>query len=324
MKIAVTGASGHVGANLCRMLIEKGHKVKALIHFDIRSLAGLDMELIHGDVTNQADLEELCQDCEVVFHLAAYISIHRKNPLCKEINTVSCNNLLEAAKSKGVRKIIHFSSIHAFNQKPYEEELNESRELNLKSLVSYDHSKAWAQMQMMRSSSKDLEIVVINPTAIVGPNDFKPSLLGNAIIRFYKGQLPGMVRGGYDIVDVRDVCKVAINAIDFGIGGECYLISGSWQSLKTVGLEIEKLGGHKIPRLLLPFWLAQIGAPFLNIKAQIKKKTPLYTSISLETLKNGHRNISSAKAKSILGHHPRPFSETISDTVKWFNDYNYL
>jgi dihydroflavonol-4-reductase len=324
MKIAVTGASGHVGNNLCRMLIDQGHQVKALIHKGTKGLPGLQMEPVMGDVTSESDLTILCSGCEVVFHLAAYISIRKTDPVCKKINVESCINLIKAAKSTGIKKIIHFSSIHAFRQEPLAAELNESRELSLNSPISYDHSKASGQMIMIEASSKDLEIIVINPTAIIGPNDFKPSLLGNALIRFYYGQNPVLIPGGYNWVDVRDVCKAAINAIEYGVAGECYLLAGSWQSLRTLAWEIEKLGGLKTPWLELPMWLVQLGAPFFNLQSVLSKAAPLYTAVSLQTLNKSHRNISCEKAKQVLGFSPRPFVETLADTIVWFRDNNYL
>jgi dihydroflavonol-4-reductase len=127
MKIAITGASGHVGANLCRMLTGLGHEVKALIHNSSRGLEDLDLECIHGDVTNEADLRRLCQGCETVFHLAAFISIRQKDSRCDDVNTLSCTRLLSAARAEGVRRIIHFSSIHAFSLLPLDGVLDEGR-----------------------------------------------------------------------------------------------------------------------------------------------------------------------------------------------------
>jgi dihydroflavonol-4-reductase len=324
MRIAITGTSGHVGNNLCRMLISQGHEVKALVHRDTKGLEGLPVELVKGSVTSETDLANLITGCETVFHLAAYISIHKKDPVCLNINAESCIRLVNAAKTKGVKKIIHFSSIHAFRQEPLGIELNEGRELELHSDVSYDRSKALSQKFMMEASSGDLEIIVINPTAVIGPNDFKPSLTGSALIRLYKGLLPALIPGGYDWVDVRDVCKVAIKAMECGIPGECYLVGGSYQSIRSMAHEIKKLGGHKPPRLELPFWTARIGVPFLNLHSAIRKKEPLYTSVSLYTLKHSHNNISHEKARLVLDHNPRPFSETLADTIGWFRENRYL
>lgn len=324
VKVAVTGASGHVGTNLCRMLLEHGYPVKALIHESVKGLEDLDIELIKGDITSEADLRRLCEGCAVVFNLAACISIRKRDERCYSLNTGSCQNLLRAAKTEGVRKIIHFSSIHAFNQKPYDQVLNEDREPDLNSRVSYNRSKALGQKMMLEGSTPEMDVVVLNPTAIIGPNDFKPSFLGNAIIRFYKGQNPGLIPGGYDWVDVRDVCSAAINAIDNGVPGECYLLSGSWKGLKEMADTINKHGGHKAPALTFPWWLARIGAFFLNIHATFTGSVPLYTSMSLETLEESHRNISSARAADRLGFRARPFESTMEDTLRWFKDNNYI
>lgn len=324
MKIAVTGASGHVGTNLCRMLLERGYEVKALIHSSNKGLENLNLEFVNGDITSESDLRNLCSGCQTVFHLAATISIKKNDRNCHLINVGSCANLIKAAKAEGVRRIIHFSSIHAFNHEPLDIELDETRNLDLASNVSYNSSKALGQKMMAEASSEELEVVVLNPTAIIGPNDFKPSLLGNAIIRFYKGQNPSLIPGGYNWVDVRDVCIAAINAIEHGTPGECYLIAGNWYDLKTMADTIEKMGGHKAPWLFLPGWIASLGAIFLNLHAKITGVLPLYTIMSVETLKNSHRNISHVKASETLNYNPRPFEETMADTINWFKENKYI
>jgi len=324
MKIAVTGASGHIGNNLCRMLVDAGHHVKALIHRNIDGLKDMPVEQVRGDVTSETDLTRLCKGCEVLFHLAACISIRKNDALCRNINIDSCLSVVSAARKEKVRKIIHFSSIHAFRHIPGLEKLDETTSLALDSKVSYDYSKAWGQRLMMEASMDDLDVTVLNPTAIVGPYDYKPSLMGFALIRFYRGQNPALIPGGYNWVDVRDVCLAAINAIEMGKPGNSYLLGGIWRDLKSVAEEIEKLGGHRPPRLELPIWLAQVGEPFLNLHALLRNKEPLYTSVSLHTLQNSHRNISSGKARSELGFNPRPFTETLQDTIRWFRENHYL
>ncbi len=324
IKVAVTGASGHVGTNLCRMLTDRGYKVRALIHNSTKGLDDPDLEFVKGEVTSLADLKKLCEGCSVVFHLAACISIRKSDRRCMAVNAGSCESLLSAARSEGVRRIIHFSSIHAFSQEPFDEILDESRGLELESMVSYNRSKALGQKIMTEGSSPGLEVVVLNPTAILGPDDFQPSLLGNAVIRFYKGQNPSLIPGGYDWVDVRDVCSAAVNAIDKGVPGESYLLAGSWKSLKEMAHTIENLGGHRAPALTLPGWLAHVGAAFLNIHATVTGRVPLYTSMSLDTLKESHRNISAEKATRVLGYRSRPFEETMRDTIRWFRENNYI
>jgi dihydroflavonol-4-reductase len=177
---------------------------------------------------------------------------------------------------------------------------------------------------MMESSGPGLEIVILNPTAIIGPGDYAPSHLGHALIRFFRGQNPGIIPGGYNWVDVRDVCLAAINALEYGNGGSSYLISGSWQPLRTVVNEIRKLGGHAPPRFEIPFYLARIGMPFLNLQSFISKRPPLFTSVTLETIENSHHDISNEKARKDLKYNPRPFDVTLHDTIRWFQDNKYI
>jgi dihydroflavonol-4-reductase len=324
MKIAVTGASGHVGTNLCQMLLQHGHQVKVLVYNDLTGIENLPMEFIRGDVTREEDLVTLCRNCEIVIHLAAYISLRKKDVNCGRINAEGCINLINAAKKTGVRRIIHFSSIHAFNQEPLDETLDETRSLCLNSPISYNQSKALGQKIMLEASTRDLEIIILNPTAIIGPADYTPSFFGHALLRFYRGQNAGIIPGGYNWVDVRDVCQATISALEFGSGGTSYLISGSWQSLKSVVNDIWKLGGHPPPWLELPIFLAQIGTPFLNIHSYVSKRPPLFTYVALDTIKNSHHNISNEKARKVLMYNPRPFDVTLSDTIKWFKDNKYV
>jgi dihydroflavonol-4-reductase len=125
-------------------------------------------------------------------------------------------------------------------------------------------------------------------------------------------------------VDVRDICRAAVNAITQGTPGQCYLLGGSWQSLATLADTIAKLGGNKKPAITLPMWLAGIGAVFLNLHATLTGSTPLYTAMSLEALKYGHKNISSLKAEKELGFVARPFGETMTDTINWFRQKSYI
>jgi dihydroflavonol-4-reductase len=177
---------------------------------------------------------------------------------------------------------------------------------------------------MMECSTTDLEIVVLNPTAIIGPADYAPSNFGHALLRFYRGQNFGLIPGGYNWVDVRDVCQAAIDALKYGTGGTSYLIPGSWQSLKTLVNQIWMLGGHAPPRLEMPVFLVRMGMPFLNLQSYISKKPPVFTYVALDTIKNSHQDISYRKARHDLNYNPRPFDVTLQDTIKWFQDNKYL
>lgn len=325
MKIGVTGATGHVGANLVRILIAKGYQVRALVRKDTRALQGIPVEKIQGDLLHQETLMLFCDGMEVIIHLAALISIG-SNPYDQvfNINVNGTKNLMSACKKQGVKRFIHFSSIHALEHKPIDQLMDERRPLAITSPMAYERTKAIAEKWVLQQNSSDFEVIVLNPTAIIGPNDFKPSFLGEVVMMIYRGSLPGLVSGGYNWVDVRDVANAAAHAITDGKAGERYILSGKWQSLKTLANEIIRIRGGDRSIPIFPLWLAKIGLPFMMLVAKLKGHRPLYTKQSLLILQTGNRNISSKKAEAELGFSVHSLQETLRDTIDWFQKNAYL
>lgn len=320
MNIAVTGASGHVGNVLCRELIKIGHKVKVLVHEDENDLMHIGVEMIRGDLLEKDSLINLCEGSDVVFHLAAKISIDEKEKdLVYRTNVTGTKNLLEAALKSQTSKFIHFSTIHALDPFPLDQELNETRSFIEHTHMIYEQSKTEGEKLVMETAEKGLNATIITPTAIIGPYDFKPSYLGQALIKMYTNSLPMLVPGGYNWVDVRDVVTCAIATVEKGKKGERYIASGHYLSLKELSIMISKVTGQKTPTFTGPAILANVGLPFISLYARLKNEDPLYTSNSLEILKNSNRFISHAKASSQLNYHPRPMEITLKDTFDWFN-----
>lgn len=324
MKIAVTGANGHVGANLCRSLLAEGHQVKVLLHQHDESLKGLDLEFVHGGLNDTDSLKKLCRDTEIVFHLAALISIDKQKEKLLEVNVEGTKNLINVIQENGVRRLIHFSSIHALRHTPFNEPMDESRPLINEGPMWYEITKSKGERLVLDATLNGLDAVVINPTAIVGPFDFKPSLVGTVFIKLYKNSLPALVPGGYDWVDVRDVVKGAMAAMEKGRKGERYILSGKWISVKDLALITEKVTGRKINKLTLPTAVARIGVPFIKAYARATNQEPLYTYESLRTLREVNTKISHNKAHTELGYQPRDFETTVRDTMEWFKDNGYL
>jgi dihydroflavonol-4-reductase len=324
MKIAVTGASGHVGANLCRSLLAEGHQVKTLVHNNSNALKGLNVEMVSGGLNDPGSLRNLCKDAEIVFHLAAMISIDGHKDKLLEVNVEGTRNLIKVIRESGVRRLVHFSSIHALTHHPFHEPMDETRPLITEGPMWYEITKSKAEKLVLEETSSGLDAVVINPTAIIGPNDFKPSLVGTVLIRLYKNSLPALVPGGYDWVDVRDVVQGAISAMDSGRKGERYILSGKWVSVRDLALLVEKVTGKRVNKLMVPTSIAKIGVPFIKAYAKIIKQEPLYTFESLRTLREVNTRISHNKAKSELGYNPRSFEITVRDTMDWFESHGYL
>ncbi len=324
MKIAVTGASGHVGANLCRSLLAEGHQVKALVHENAASFDALDLELIRGSVQDKESLRRLCTGAEVVFHLAAVISIDGQKDKLLEVNVQGTNNLLTVLRENGVRRLVHFSSIHALTHFPLHEPMDERRSLVQQGPMWYEITKSRAEQMVLDAAKQDIDAVVINPTAIVGPHDYKPSLVGQVLIRLYNNSLPALVPGGYNWVDVRDVVRGAIMAMDKGRRGERYILGGKWVSVRDLARIVEKVTGKKTVKFMVPTLLAKAGVPFIKGWSAITGQEPLYTFDSLRTLREVNTMISTEKARTELGYEPRDLEVTVRDTMEWFRQNGYI
>ena len=324
MTIAITGASGHIGACLSHLLVEKGYRVKALVHKNLGGIKDLPIEFIWGDLMDEKVLDRLMDNVEVVIHLAARVTLKVENGDMNLINADGTKLALEAAIRNKVRRFIHFSTIHAFDPRPFGQVLDETRPLVQNSRYDYDKSKILSETYVQNARQQGLETVIFSPTAVMGPFDFRPSVLGKALIRFYNGKNPALIPGGYNWVDVRDIASAAISALDRGTPGEKYILSGQWIGILQLAKTIEKLGGAKPPWFTSPFWLARLGAPFLNLHATITGQEPIYTTVSLNTLKNSHRHISADKAEAGLGYKARPFDDTLRDTIKWFQSIKMI
>lgn len=326
MRIAITGASGHVGCNLVRNLLASGkHKIKVLQYRDHAGLDGLDLEVVLGNIHQPENLEILCKDVDVVFHLAAKISIGSTSyKSIYETNVEGTKNLVIAAKNAGVKKLIHFSSIHAFDPHPMDEALDESRPLMLHSKIAYEKTKSIATKWVLSQVTEDFEVVILHPTSVIGPYDYKPSLMGQMFINLYNHSLPGLVPGGYDWVDVRDIVKSAVAAIEKGKSGEQYILSGGWTSVKYLAKIFAEVSERKPTNFIFPLWLAKLGVPFISVWSKLAKQDPIYTYESLEILQLGNSNITYQKAARDLGHTSRPLEETLSDTIEWFKENKYF
>lgn len=321
----VTGASGHIGANLVRLLLTEGYQVKALVHVDQKALIGLEVATINCDLLDESGLIKAFDGVDTVFHCAARIAIYKpmEEGMLK-VNIDGTRNVLKAAFKMGVKRVVHFSSIHALKAEPEEEVIDESRALVTESCqMLYDFSKAESERLVLKAVADGLDAVILNPTAVIGPYDFKPSLLGTFILGLSKGAIPALVKGGFNWVDVRDVAQGALAAARKGRRGERYLLAGHWKEIADLAQIVCGFQGRQAPQLLLPDWLARLGIPLIELLAMLRGKNPLFTRDSLTTLKH-HRLISAQKASTELGFTARPLSLTIKDTLDWFKEEGYL
>jgi dihydroflavonol-4-reductase len=319
--ILVTGATGHIGNVLVRKLLDRGEKVRALIWTgeDTTPLNGLEVEKVLGDVLDPASLKPAMHGVDTVFHLAGIISIMPgRNPFVWRVNVEGTHNVLEAARHAGIRRLIYTSSIHAIARAPHGVSMDETLGFDQNNPYGeYDRSKAAASLDVQNAAAGDLDAVIVCPTGVIGPYDFRGSEMGEVIRSASEAHPMFYVAGAYDFVDVRDVVDGLIAASAHGRRGESYILSGQKLSVRYMLETVREVTGKAFASIKIPFSLAEIAARYTPWYYQRTKSKPRFTPYSLEVLQS-NSTISCKKAMAELGYKPRPVYESIADTVRWF------
>ncbi|KAF0109104.1 MAG: dihydroflavonol-4-reductase [Anaerolineaceae bacterium] len=317
----VTGATGHIGNVLIRKLLERGEKVRALVWQgeDTTSIRGLPVEQVEGDVLDPSSLEAALKGIENVYHLAGIISIMPgKPPFVWKVNVDGTRNVLEAARRARVRRLVYTSSIHAIARAPHGTEMDESLGFDADNPYGeYDRSKAAASLAVQHAALADLDAVIVCPTGVIGPYDFRGSEMGEVIRGAAEAKPMFYVEGAYDFVDVRDVADGLIAAAGRGRRGESYILGGHKISVRYMLETVREVTGKAFSSIKIPFSLAEFAAKFMPWYYLRTKARPRFTPYSLEVLQS-NADISHRKAERELGFKPRPVIETIADTVRWF------
>jgi dihydroflavonol-4-reductase len=271
-------------------------------------------------------LRRAFEGAEVLFHLAAIISIDGdRGGRVSAVNVDGVANVCQAALDVGIRRMVHFSSIHAFRQTPLDEPLDETRGqvADDPSYPVYDRSKAQGEQRVRAAIERGLDAVIVNPTAVIGPCDYEPSRLGRTFLDLVNRKLPASIPGGFDFVDVRDVVSSALAAEEKGRTGENYLLGGHPHSVAELFGLFQRVTGAPPPRINAPLWAARLGIPFVMAWGRLTGREPLYTRDALHAL-GGNQQVSHERASRELGHNPRPTLESAEAIYKSFLDQGVL
>lgn len=319
--ILVTGASGHIGNVLVRELLGRGDRVRALVRLGKTppALAGLDVELADGDILDMASLERALQGVELIYHLAARISLaDGPDPETERVNVEGTHNLLAAMRHLGPARLVFASSIYALREPPAGIPFDETQPFDpLQSRGAYDHSKALASLAVQAAAADGLDAVIVCPTAVTGPYDFHDSEAGRAIRLYMRPGLKFYVQGAYDFVDVRDAALGCILAAEKGQRGETYILGGERMTVLEMARTVWEAADCPHASLEVPLWLADWVAGLMPFYHELTGAKPLFTRYSLGAVcSNSH--ISHARASRELGFQPRPARQAVMDAVRWF------
>jgi dihydroflavonol-4-reductase len=319
--VAITGATGHLGSSLVRQLVARGDDVRALTRKpDPKELRGLPITQVGGDVASGEGLDALLDGAEVLYHLAAQISIvGPMNGVVDAVNVGGVRNVVAAVERTKVRRMVHCCSVHVFEPEPLKEPTNEQRpRVQRGEAPAYDVSKADGEALVRKAIVEDgLDAVIVHPSAVMGPYDFKPSRMGHVLLKLYRRRLPALLAGGFDWVDARDVSAGILAAAERGRTNESYLLTGHYLSIAQLADVAQGITGVPRPRLVCPAWVAEIGAPFMDLASwMMPRSEPLYTSESLMPIRL-RMGYDRSKAARELGYTVRPIEDTLRDAYAW-------
>ncbi len=324
MTTVVTGAGGFLGSVLVRELVARGRSVRAIIRSNAKALQELDIEIVAADIRDSSSIDRALAGAESVFHLASVISLSGdRSGSVSATNIDGARNVAEAALKNGVKRFIHCSSIHVFDLKDHGKTINENTIRVTTDSPVYDRTKYAGEIAVRDLIKMGLPAVVIHPTGVIGPGDHRPSRMGQVLIDLSSKKLPALISGGFNWVDVRDVCVGALAAEEFGRIGESYILSGQWHSTRQLATFGEEITGTPPPNFDLPMWLAQGIAPIGSLLGNISSNEYRLNSDTVSALKAA-RKISSAKAETELGFKSRPIRNSVHDAYKWFEKFGLL
>jgi hopanoid-associated sugar epimerase len=322
MKTFVTGASGHVGANLVRELLARGVEVRALVRADSdnSSLDGLDLEQVPGDLRDPASLARALAGCDRMYHLAAFVSLRPgAQQEVFDVNVVGTRNVLEAAERAGVTRSVFCSSFGAVGRVPGGVSDERDTVNPFDTHLDYELSKGIAEIEVLRAANRGMDVVIVNPCGIVGPHDYKPSSVGKTILDFAWRRMPAYVPGAFEFVPVRDVVAGHLLAMEKGRRGERYILGSEYRTLDEILDHLHEVTGAPRPRVRLP---PSLMGPVARVSGWVMgtffpEAPPRFTPGTIKLLQSIKR-ADISKARRELGYQPTSVLDAFTESVEWF------
>lgn len=321
MKALVTGATGFVGANLVRELLADGDAVRALVRpgRDRRNLTGLEVELAEGDLRDPESLRSALTGVSVLYHVAADYRLWARDP--RELYTSNVNgtrNILEAAREAGVERVVYTSTVGTLGIPKDGRPGTETTPVSLDQMVGhYKRSKFLAEQEAERFASEGLDVVIVNPSAPVGPWDVKPTPTGKMVVDYLRGRMVASLDTGLNLVHVRDVARGHILAAQKGRSGEKYILGHQNLPLRDIFSVLERLTGIPAPRFRIPYRVAWTAALISEGWAQVTHRQP---AVSLTAVRMASKKMFFDPSRAVreLGLPQTSVEQALRDAVAWF------
>lgn len=327
-KVLVTGASGHLGANLVRRLLADGHEVRALVQSraDNRGIDGLDIERVEGDLLDAASLQRAVTGVARVFHVAAKISTATatvtEQRLLYDINTIGTRDLLRACLEAGVGRVVLTGSFSSTGfdlddpSKPSDESLPF---YPFGYAMPYSHTKTLAEHELLKAVAEGLDGVIATSCGIIGPWDYLPSRMGGTLCDFANGKLRAYVEGGFTWMRAADIADGHVRAMEYGRKGQKYLFATEFMKLSELFATFAEVAG--IQRKLVEVPIDLVGTVAKVWSGTLARFFPTasqrLTPGSIAVLK-ACRRVDISKARRELGYRPTSMREAMQDAYEFY------
>ncbi len=324
MRVAVTGAGGFVGVNLVRHLLERGDEVLAIDRVRSDKVESPELSWVDADVLDLDAMRSALEGVELVYHLVAKITLAAEDDFAWTLNTKGVRTVAEAALAAGVRRMVHCSSIHAFDQYSCGGAIDESTPRSTDpTLPVYDRSKWAGEEELHAVIDAGLDAVVCNPTGVYGPADYAPLSRFNVMLRnAARGLMPVAIQGGFDFVDVRDVAAGLAAAAEKGRTGENYLLHGHEVTMVDASRLSAHFAGRRGPALTVPLRVLEAVLPLLEPIGR-RLGSDILSGAAVGAVK-ACPVVDGSKAETELGYSARPTEQTIRDLVTFFVESGQL
>ncbi len=327
MRVFLTGATGFVGSHVARAYASQGASLRLLTRSTSRldSLAGLDAETVVGDLREPEKLRSALTGCDALVHVAADYRLWVRDPAqMYAANVDGTRELLRVAREVGVERVVYTSSVATMGFKTDGSIVNEDTPVGLSDMIGhYKRSKFMGEQEAIRAAQAGQHVMILNPTTPIGSGDAKPTPTGRIIVDFLNKKFPAYVDTGLNLVDVAEVARMHVVALERGTPGERYILGGENLTLKQILDRMSSITGLPSPTMKVPHAVAMAFAFFdENFTGRLRGKEPRAT---VEAVRMGRKIMfaSSAKAERELGFKVLPVYQAMRSAIDWFIAHGY-
>jgi nucleoside-diphosphate-sugar epimerase len=327
-KVLVTGATGHVGANVVRRLLADGRDVRVLLEPGAKdeAVAGLPVERVTADVTDLAGLEKAMQGCRQAFHVAAIISTVVPNPALErrlfDVNVIGTQNLLRIAKHQGMDRVVvtgSFSANGFDRENPHAPADETVTHYPFDEVLPYSRTKVLVEHEVLKAAVEGLDVVIATSCAVLGPHDYLPSRMGRTLLDFAHGKLRAYVPGGFEFIAARDIAEGHMLAMQRGRSGQKYVFSSRFVSIDEMMDIWQEVTGHAKPRFRLPPpVMAGVAEVTSFVLDRVAPNVPQRLTPAAVRILRSQRRADTTKSRTELGFRPTSIEDAIQEGYEDF------